>query len=123
MDSSHRRPARSPLKNRGILDSLLAARSEFMSRLCRVGYSAVDILAFLVESRWVQRRPLPLLLSSEIPTQVVNPSVSRAAVLQGTALTAFVETPSGATVFNPGPTVESGNRPVEYGVGGVPGGA
>jgi len=58
-----------------------------------------------------------------MPTHVVNPSVSRAAVLQGTALTVFVETPSGATVFNPGPIDDCGNGPVEYGVGGVPGGA
>ena len=52
---------------------------------------------------------------------MVDPSVSRAAVLHGTALTAFVETPSGATVFSPGPIDDCGNGPVEYGVGGVPG--
>ena len=51
--------------------------------------------------------------SGEIPTQVVNPSVSRATVPQGTALTVFVETPSPATVFRPGPLVVSGNGPVE----------
>lgn len=68
-------------------------------------------------------RPFLFGLSSEIPTQVVKPSVSRAAVPHGTALTAFVETPSGPTVFSPGPVVDSGNGPVEYGVGGVPGGA
>jgi hypothetical protein len=35
--------------------------------------------------------------------QVVVPSVSRAAVLQGTALAVFAETPSGATLSKPGP--------------------
>jgi hypothetical protein len=40
--------------------------------------------------------------------QVVVPSVSRAAVLQGTALTVFVETPSGATLSKPGPVSISG---------------
>ena len=58
-------------------------------------------------------------LRSVIPTQVVNPSVSRATVPQGTALTVRVE-PSGATVFNPGPSLGCGNGPVEYGVGGAP---
>ena len=37
------------------------------------------------------------------PTQVVVPSVSWATVLQGTALTVFVETPSRPTMFKPGP--------------------
>ena len=54
--------------------------------------------------------------------QVVNPSVSRATVLHGTALTVFVD-PSGPTVFSPGPVLADGNGPVEYGIGGVPGGA
>jgi hypothetical protein len=40
--------------------------------------------------------------------QVVVPSVSRAALLQGTALTVFVETPSGATLSKPGPVSISG---------------
>jgi hypothetical protein len=40
-------------------------------------------------------------LPSGIPTQVVVPSVSLAAMLQGTALTIFVETPSGATLLKP----------------------
>ena len=71
----------------------------------------------------IDYRPLLRGLSSGIPTHVVNPSVSRAAVLHGTALTAFVETPSGATVFSPGPIDDCGNGPAEYGVGGVPGGA
>jgi hypothetical protein len=48
--------------------------------------------------------------------QVVEPSVSWAAVLHGTALTDFVE-PSGAATFRPGPTFAFGNGPVEYGVG------
>ena len=43
------------------------------------------------------------------------PSVSRAAVPHGTALTVRVDTPSGATTFNPGPLSDSGNGPVEYG--------
>ena len=47
--------------------------------------------------------------------QVVVPSVSRAAALQGTALTDFVE-PSG-----PATSKTCGNGPVEYGVAG-PGG-
>jgi hypothetical protein len=62
-------------------------------------------------------------LSSEIPTQVVDPSVSRATVPHGTAFTAFVETPSGPMTFKPGPVFANGNGPVEYGVGGVPAGA
>src|SRR3977135_1191295 len=36
-----------------------------------------------------------------IPMQVVVPSVSLAARLQGTARTVFVETPSSATLFKP----------------------
>jgi len=36
-----------------------------------------------------------------IPMQVVVPSVSLAAMLQGTARTVFVETPSSATLFKP----------------------
>jgi hypothetical protein len=54
--------------------------------------------------------------------QVVVPSVSRAAALQGTALTDFVE-PSGAATSKPGPLSTFGSGPVEYGVGGVPAGA
>jgi hypothetical protein len=57
------------------------------------------------------------------PTQVVNPSVSRAALLQGTALTLFVERPSAATMSKPVPVSSAGNGPVEYGVGDVLGGA
>jgi hypothetical protein len=45
------------------------------------------------------------------PYEVVVPSVSLAAVLQGTALTVFVETPSGATLSKPGPVSISGKRP------------
>ena len=70
---------------------------------------------------WHAHRPFfafaPL---SGIPTQVVKPSVSWATVLQGTALTIFVE-PSGPTVAKPVPVNISGNGPVEYGVAG-PGG-
>jgi hypothetical protein len=40
--------------------------------------------------------------------QVVVPAVSLAAVLQGTALTVCVETPSGATLSKPGPVSISG---------------
>ena len=50
---------------------------------------------------------------SMIPTQVVNPSVSRATAPQGTAFTVRVETPSGATVLSPGPPLDCGNGPVE----------
>src|ERR1700738_1880221 len=51
---------------------------------------------------------------SGIPTQVVVPSVSRAAVLQGTAFTVFVE-PSGATTVKPGPVFTCGSSALEYG--------
>jgi hypothetical protein len=54
--------------------------------------------------------------------QVVVPSVSRAAMLHGTAFTVFVEPPGPAT-SKPGPVFTCGNGPVEYGVGGVPAGA
>ena len=55
--------------------------------------------------------------------QVVVPSVSRAAMLHGTAFTVFVE-PSGAATSKPGlPLSTCGSGPVEYGVGGVPAGA
>jgi hypothetical protein len=63
----------------------------------------------LARTRWANwpcglyLRRLAFALFSGIPTQVVVPSVSRAAVPQGTALTVRVETPSGATTFNPGP--------------------
>ena len=63
-----------------------------------------------------------LALSSGILSQVVEPSVSRAAVLHGTAFTVFVE-PSGPTLSRPGPLSSAGSGPVEYGVGGVPAGA
>ena len=53
---------------------------------------------------------------SGIPTQVVVPSVSRAAVLHGTAFTVFVVS-SGPTTSRPGPVSICGNAPVEYGVG------
>ena len=56
---------------------------------------------------------------SEIPTQVVVPSVSLAARLQGTALTVFVETPSGPTMFKPGPVFTSGNGPPKDSADGV----
>src|SRR6266478_4866987 len=46
-----------------------------------------------------------------IPMQVVVPSVSLAAVLQGTALTTFVEIPSGPTLSKPGPGYTSGTGP------------
>jgi hypothetical protein len=60
--------------------------------------------------------------SSSIPTQVVDPSVSLAAVLQGTGLTSTVE-PSGAATSKPGvPSSARGSGPVEYGVGRVPAG-
>jgi len=55
---------------------------------------------------------LAFALFSEIPTQVVVPSVSRAAMPHGTALTVRVD-PSGATTFKPGPTSDGGSGPVE----------
>jgi hypothetical protein len=42
----------------------------------------------------------------------VNPSVSRADVVHGTALTVRVETPSESVTFKPGPLVASGNGPL-----------
>jgi hypothetical protein len=56
---------------------------------------------------------------SEIPTQVLVPSVSLAARPQGTALTVFVETPSGPTMFKPGPVFTSGNGPPKDSADGV----
>jgi hypothetical protein len=47
-------------------------------------------------------------LFSGIPTQVVEPSVSRAAVLHGTAFTVFVE-PSRPGTFRPGPVFACGS--------------
>ena len=53
-----------------------------------------------------------------MPTQVVNPSVSLAVTPHGTALTVRVETPSGATMFNPGPCTDcGGNGAAADGVG------
>src|SRR5258708_38865471 len=65
------------------------------------------------------RRDVPVVVPSResrligpgIPMQVVVPSVSRAAVLQGTALTTFVEFPSGPTSSKPGPGYTSGTGP------------
>ena len=57
---------------------------------------------------------------SGIPTQVVKPSVSRAAVPHGTAFTVFV-VPSGSTMTRPVPVSTVGSGPVEYGFDG-PGG-
>ena len=70
---------------------------------------------------WANYGPYFLRLSG-IPTQVVDPSVSWAAVLHGTALTVLVE-PSGPGLSRPGPVSSVGKGPVEYGVGNVPGGA
>jgi hypothetical protein len=66
-----------------------------------------------VNHRVFRRNRLGLEPRSVIPTQVVNPSVSRAAAPQGTALTVRVETPSGATMLSPGPELDCGNGPVE----------
>src|ERR1700674_1678774 len=57
------------------------------------------------------RESPPLLIGPGIPMQVVVPSLSRAAVLQGTALTTFVEIPSGPTLSKPGPEYTSGTGP------------
>ena len=54
------------------------------------------------------------------PTQVVVPSVSWATVLQGTALTVFVEMPSRPTMFKPGPVTASGREPATGGFGTAP---
>src|SRR5260370_1125798 len=61
-------------------------------------WRVIDDTAFGRESRCSYLR---LKLPSGIPTQVVVPSVSLAALLQGTAPTVFVETPSSATLFKP----------------------
>jgi hypothetical protein len=67
---------------------------------------------------------LRLKLPSGIPMQVVVPSVSLAALLQGTAPTVFVETPSSPTLFKPvsdpeisGPPT-SGTVPAVSGIAG-----
>jgi hypothetical protein len=70
---------------------------------CRADYR-LFVLAFLT-------------LSSGIPMHVVVPSVSRATVPHGTALTVLVETPSWATVSKPGPVVVSGSGPLKIGGG------
>jgi hypothetical protein len=59
-------------------------------------------------------------LLSGIQTQVVNPSVPRAAVPQGTAFTGFVE-PSGSTIDRPGPISIAGSGPEKYGVAALGG--
>jgi hypothetical protein len=65
------------------------------------------------------RRFVPA-LPSGMPMQVVVPSVSLAAVLQGTALTVLVETPTGATLSKPGPVSISG-KAVGCQAGNAPG--
>src|SRR5260370_17369637 len=84
-------------------------------------WRVIDDTAFGRESRCSYLR---LKLPSGIPTQVVVPSVSLAALLQGTAPTVFVETPSSATLFKPvsdpeisGPPT-SGARPTGGGIAG-----
>jgi hypothetical protein len=51
------------------------------------------------------------------PTHVVVPSVSWAAVLQGTAPTVFVETPFGPTIFKPGPVTVTAEGTAALGTG------
>src|ERR1017187_1609687 len=65
--------------------------------------------------------PRTLLIGPGIPTQVVVPSVSLAAVLQGAARTVRVEMPSDATLSNPA-SVAGSNGPISGGppAGGVP---
>jgi hypothetical protein len=84
-------------------------------------WRVIDDTAFGRESRCSYLR---LKLPSGIPTQVVVPSVSLAALLQGTAPTVFVETPSSATLFKPvsdpeisGPPT-SGTVPAVSGIAG-----
>lgn len=52
-----------------------------------------------------------------MPMQVVDPSVERATVPQGTALIVRVE-PSGPATFSPGPPLDIGIGPEKYGVDG-----
>jgi hypothetical protein len=67
----------------------------------------------------ISYRRFLLVLLSGMPTQVVVPSVSRAAKPHGTALTVLVETPSWATTFRPEPVVASGSGPLKTGVGAL----
>jgi hypothetical protein len=66
--------------------------------------------------------PFTLLIGPGIPTQVVVPSVSLAAVLQGAARTVRVEMPSDATLSNPASVAGSNGPPIPGGTpaGGVP---
>jgi hypothetical protein len=59
------------------------------------------------------RELLPPGTGPGIPMQVVVPSVSRAALLQGAALTVFVE-PSGPTTSRPRPVSTSGSAAGKY---------
>jgi hypothetical protein len=85
----------------------------------RVGPRPWGLLVFAHVSRYRRDMPVvvpsresaPLPIGPGIPMQVVVPSVSRAAVLQGTALTTFVEIPSGPTLSKPGPGYTSGTGP------------
>jgi hypothetical protein len=85
----------------------------------RAGPKSWGLLVFDHVSRYRPDMPVvvpsrespPLLIGPGIPMQVVVPSVSRAAVLQGTALTTFVEIPSGPTLSKPGPGYTSGTGP------------
>jgi hypothetical protein len=80
---------------------------------------ASDLPASLTAFIWLGYRRFRLAFSSGIPMQVVVPSVSLADMPHGTALTVFVETPSSATLFRPGPVVASGNGPLKTGAGAL----
>src|SRR5258708_13685836 len=91
-----RRSARTPRFG----EMLSSARNRRNAFGDAASWRGIDDTAFGRKSRCSYLR-FDFKLPSGIPTQVVEPSVSLAALLQGTAPTVFVETPSSATLFNP----------------------
>jgi hypothetical protein len=90
--------------------------SPFLFRSSRYGRD----MPVVVPSR--KSLPRTLLIGPGIPMHVVVPSVSLAALLQGTAGTVCVETPSGATRSQPASVAGSNGPPTSGGPprGGVP---
>jgi hypothetical protein len=89
----------------------IATRSPFVliEPLCRYGRD----MPVVTPSR--KSPPRTLLIGPGMPTQVVVPSVSRAALLQGTAGTVRVETPSDATLSKPASVAGSIGPPTSGG--------